>query len=79
MITILIILTVISLAVGVTALVIALKKQSSKEIVKTEKVVRVEHAPVEHPFVYDENKKTYILDGNFYVTGSVSALNVFDK
>ena len=38
MTTILIVLTVISLAVGVTALVIALKKQSSKEIVKTEKV-----------------------------------------
>lgn len=71
MTTILIIITIVSLAVAVTALVIALKKQTVKEVVKTEKVV--EYAPVEHPFVFDKEYGTYMLDGNLCVTGSIGA------
>lgn len=77
MTTFLIITTIVSLTVAIVALVIALKKQTVKEVVKTEKVI--EHAPVEHPFVFDEKNGMYRLDGDLYVTGSVSALNVLDN
>ena len=77
MTTFLIITTIVSLTVAIVALVIALKKQTANEVVKTEKVI--EHAPVEHPFVFDKKNGMYRLDGDLYVTGSVSALNVLDN
>ena len=76
-----VIISVVALAVGIAALVIALKKQSIKEtvtekqVVKTEEVTTVVHAPVEHPFVYDKENETYWLNGNLKVYGSVTCLN----
>ena len=54
------------------ALILALKKDEEK-IIK-EKIVSVEHAPIEHPFIYDEKKKVYVLDGDLEITGGVTCL-----
>lgn len=75
MTVLMIIITIISLAVSVTAIVIATKKQTVKEVVKTNEVVKIEHAPVEHPFTFDKENEVYVLNGNLYVKGSVSALD----
>ena len=73
-----IIITIVSLAVSVTAIVIATKKQTVKEVIKTKEVVTVEHAPVEHPFTFDKLNKIYVLNGNLCVKGSVSALDEYN-
>lgn len=65
------IISVVALACGCAALIIAMR-ESKKQTRET--VVRVEKAPVEHPFTYDGVKRCYTLDGNLEVTGSVSAL-----
>lgn len=65
------IISVVALACGCAALIIAMR-ESKKQTRET--VVRVEKAPVEHPFTYDSERTTYTLDGNLEVTGSVSAL-----
>lgn len=76
-----IVIALVALAAGVAALVIALKKQTvikevtEKQVVKTEEVTTVVHAPVEHPFVYDEENKVYWLNGSLKVSGGVSCLN----
>lgn len=62
-----------ALAVAIAAIVIAIKKSPAKEVVTTEKVVRVEYAPVEHPFIYDEEENLYLLKGDLAVTGALSA------
>ena len=65
------IISVVALACGCAALIIAMR-ESKKQTRET--IVRVEKAPVEHPFTYDGEKRCYTLDGNLEVTGSVSAL-----
>lgn len=65
------IISVVALACGCASLIIAMR-ESKKQTRET--VVRVEKAPVEHPFTYDDEKRCYTLDGNLEVTGSVSAL-----
>lgn len=67
-----IILSIIAIVVAIAALAIALKKKP-REIIK-EQVIRVDRAPVEHPFTYDAERTTYTLDGDLLVTGNVSAL-----
>lgn len=74
MTVLLIIITIVSLAVSVTAIVLAMKKQTVKEVVKTNEVVKIEHAPVEHPFTFDKENGVYVLNGDLCVKGSVSAL-----
>lgn len=65
------IISVVALACGCAALIIAMR-ESKKQTRET--IVRVEKAPVEHPFVYDDEKQCYTLDGSLEVTGSVTAL-----
>lgn len=65
------IISVVALACGCAALIIAMR-ESKKQTRET--IVRVEKAPVEHPFTYDVEKTSYTLDGNLEVTGSVTAL-----
>ena len=72
--TTILIVAIIALAVSVVALIVAVKKQKAVETVTKEKVVEVVHAPVENPFVYDEQVKSYTLDGSLYVTGFLSCL-----
>lgn len=68
------ILSVIAVVNAVIALVIASKKQEVVEVVTKEKTVKVEHAPVEHPFTYDESKHAYTLNGDLEVTGGITCL-----
>lgn len=65
------IISVVALACGCAALIIAMR-ESKKQTRET--IVRVEKAPVEHPFIYDDEKQCYTLDGSLEVTGSVTAL-----
>lgn len=67
-----IVLSILAVIIAVVALVIALRKKP-REIIK-EQVIRVDRAPVEHPFTYDAERTTYTLDGDLLVTGNVSAL-----
>lgn len=77
MTTLLIIITIVSLAISIVAIVIAMKKQTVKEVIKTNEVVKVEHAPVEHPFTFDKENGVYMLNGNLCVNGSVSAFDEY--
>lgn len=79
MTVLLIIITIVSLAVSVTSIVIATKKQTVKEVVKTNEVVKIEHAPVEHPFTFDKENGVYVLNGDLCVKGSVSAIDDYKK
>jgi hypothetical protein len=49
------------------------KKTVVKETTVKQEVI---HAPVDHPFVYDEKAKAYRVNGSLYVTGFISALDV---
>lgn len=73
-----IIISIIAMVVAVASIVIAMKKQTVKEVIKTKEVVTVEHAPVEHPFTFDKVNKIYVLNGNLCVKGSVSALDEYN-
>lgn len=73
-----IIISIIAMVVSVASIVIAMKKQTVKEVIKTKEVVTVEHAPVEHPFTFDKLNKIYVLNGNLCVKGSVSALDEYN-
>lgn len=65
------IISVVALACGCAALIIAMRESKRQT---RETIVRVEKAPVEHPFIYDDEKQCYTLDGSLEVTGSVTAL-----
>ena len=39
-------------------------------------VIAMIHAPVDHPFVYDEKAKAYCVNGSLYVTGFLAALKI---
>ena len=64
-----IILAALALIVAVVALIIAMKNKR-EVITKTE----VRYAPVEHPFIYDEKLKTYVLNGCLYAKGFITSL-----
>ena len=66
-----IVLSIIAIVVAIAALAIALKKKP-REIIK-EQVIRVDRAPVEHPFTYDKERTTYTLNGSLEVTGGLAA------
>ena len=63
------IVAIIISAVAVILSIIAIIK--SGKVVETKVTTKVEHAPVEHPFTYDEQQKVYILQGSLYVTESI--------
>ena len=46
---------------------------SRRRVVKEVTTV-IKYAPVEHPFTYDDEKKSYVLDGNLETTGSIACL-----
>jgi hypothetical protein len=70
-----IIISSLALVIAIVAVVMAVK---NKKTVVKETTVKQEviHAPVDHPFVYDEKAKAYRVDGSLYATGFVSALNI---
>lgn len=70
-----IIISSLALVIAIIAVVMAIKnkKITVKEITVKQDVI---HAPVDHPFVYDEKAKAYRVDGSLYATGFVSALNI---
>jgi hypothetical protein len=74
MIVVALIISVVALVLAIMAYAKALKNKSVtiKEVVKE---VKVEHAPIEHPFTYDEKYKCYRLIGSLEVDGSLSCLN----
>lgn len=67
-----IVLSILAVVIAVVALVIALRKKP-REIIK-EQILRVDRAPVEHPFTYDKERTTYTLNGSLEVTGGLAAL-----
>lgn len=67
-------ISVVALCCGCASLVIAIRERKKRPSTITETVVRIERAPVEHPFTYDAERTTYTLDGDLLVTGNVSAL-----
>ena len=72
--TAILIVSISALLVSIAALIVAARKRKDVETVTREKVVEVIHAPVDNPFVYDEQVKSYTLDGNLFVTGFLSCL-----
>lgn len=74
MIYLVLFIAVVALCCGCASLVIAIRGRGRKPSTVTETVVRIERAPVEHPFTYDAERTTYTLDGDLLVTGNVSAL-----
>lgn len=66
--------SLVALCCGCASLVIAIRERKKRPSTITETVVRIERAPVEHPFTYDAERTTYTLDGDLLVTGNVSAL-----
>lgn len=70
-----IIISSLALVIAIIAVVMAVK---NKKTVVKETTVKQEviHAPVDHPFVYDEKAKAYRVNGSLYVTGFISALDV---
>lgn len=70
-----IIISSLALVIAIIAVVMAVK---NKKTVVKETTVKQEviHAPVDHPFVYDEKVQAYRVNGSLYVTGFISALNI---
>ena len=70
-----IIISSLALVIAIVAVVMAIKnkKITVKEITVKQDVI---HAPVDHPFVYDERAKAYRVNGSLYATGFISALNI---
>lgn len=70
-----IIISSLALVIAIVAVVMAVK---NKKTVVKETTVKQEviHAPVDHPFVYDEKAKAYRVNGSLYATGFISALNI---
>ena len=70
-----IIISSLALVIAIVAVVMAIKnkKITVKEITVRQEVI---HAPVDHPFVYDEKAKAYRVNGSLYATGFISALNI---
>ena len=69
-----IILSAVAVILGVVAIIIAAKNKR-EVITKTE----IKYGPVEHPFTYDDQTKSYYLDGNLFAKGFITSLLVDDK
>lgn len=74
MIYLVLFISVVALCCSCASLVIAIRERKRKPSAIKETVVRIERAPVDHPFTYDAERTTYTLDGDLLVTGNVSAL-----
>lgn len=74
MIYLVLFIAIVALCCACASLNIAIKERGKKPSAIKETVVRIERAPVEHPFTYDAERTTYTLDGDLLVTGNVSAL-----
>ena len=66
-----IILAAAALVIAAIALVFAVRNKKTVEVVKETKIV---HAPVEHPFIYNDKEKQYFLDGSLKCSGTLSCL-----
>lgn len=67
------VIAILAFIISVIALVIALKRKNQTTVVTKTEVI---HAPVDHPFVYDEKAKAYRVNGSLYATGFLSALKI---
>ena len=74
MIYLVLFIAVVALCCGCASLVIAINERKKRPSTIKETVVRIERAPVEHPFTYDGKKRCYTLDGSLEVTGSVAVI-----
>lgn len=75
------IVAIVALGCSVVALIISIKESCKKQeqppvVVNPDPATTTTTttAPMESPFVYDETRTVYILDGSLEVTGSVTAL-----
>ena len=64
-----IIIASVSLIISIAALLLAIRNRRVKEIITREEVV---HAPIQHPFTYDEENGLFHLNGGLEVDGSFS-------
>jgi len=73
-------IAIVALGCSVVALIISIKESCKKQeqppvVVNPDPATTTTTtAPMESPFVYDETRTAYILDGSLEVTGSVTAL-----
>ena len=68
-----------ALVTAIIAVVISMKRQKVTERIVEKETVKVVHAPVEHPFVYEEETESYRLDGSLYATGTLAAMDKQNK
>jgi hypothetical protein len=73
MVTVAIVLAVLAVVLSIIAIV------KSGKVVETKVTTKIEHAPVEHPFIYDEHQKTYMLNGGLFVSDFIVCPNTFSK
>lgn len=64
--TVTLIISLIALICGIVAVI----RSGKVKEVKTEQTII--HAPIEHPFIYDEKDECYWLKGSLHVDGEVS-------
>lgn len=70
------ILSSLALFVAVVALAIAVKNRRVKEVITREEII---HAPVQYPFIYDEENKVFRLTGGLEVEGPLSCYHTKKK
>lgn len=73
------IVAIVALGCSVVALIISIKESCKKQeqppvVVNPDPATTTTTVPMESPFVYDETRTVYTLDGSLEVTGSVTAL-----
>lgn len=73
------IVATVSLGCSVVALIISIKESCKKQeqppvVVNPDPATTTTTAPMESPFVYDETRTVYTLDGSLEVTGSIACL-----
>ena len=73
-------IAIVALACALASLVIAIRERHKKEMATVKQPAQATTMkPVESPFMYDESRKSYTLDGNLYVSGSVSCAKKGEK
>lgn len=67
-------LSILALAVGIVALIVAIKKKPSERVVVEKETKVVEQKTTDFPFVYDSSRKLCKFDGTLEVTGGLVSL-----
>lgn len=69
---------IIIAAAALAVAIVALLRRPKQEVVQ-ETTGIIDHPPVEHPFIYDSSRSTYVLDGSLEVTGGIASLKNQEK